>query len=106
MVNHPTPPNIRKPYHTSSAQHTVTNAWPHVMAIQIAKVLAELTTLAVLRTQQESIPPVLRVWLQQLSLLVLLAEQPALSTLGLGVLSRLQLPLQPHLHPRVVPKLL
>jgi hypothetical protein len=47
------------------------------MVIRIAKVLADRTTLAVLRTQQESIPPLVPAWLQQQSLLVLPVEQPA-----------------------------
>jgi len=53
MANHPMLPNIRKPFHISSAKHTAINAWLRAMGIHLARVLAGTTTLAVPRTQQE-----------------------------------------------------
>jgi len=71
--SHQTPPNSPKPFHTSSAQNTGTNVLLDAEETQLASLLAEMTTLAVPKTQLESmLPPHLPARLQQLFRPVLL----------------------------------
>jgi hypothetical protein len=55
MDSHQTPPNSPKPFHTSSARNTGTNVLRDAEETQLASLPAEMITLAVLKTQPESI---------------------------------------------------
>jgi hypothetical protein len=95
--------NTRKLFRTSYVRLMGTNASHHAMGTQHARVLAETSTPAVLRTRPGSIPRRLPPWHQQHFLLVLQPEQVALSTLGsVGVLQPRQQVRAPR---RAAPKL-
>ena len=80
-------PNTPKQSRISSARNMETNVLQHAMVIQLVKARAETTTLAELRTQQESMSqPLPPPCLQPLFLLELLAELLVLCSLALEVL--------------------